>query len=203
MANGSENGSKRVEKGLQFVGGVMLIGTLALYVTNLYQRMNPPLEPVKLEDFDKLFLGAGLVLLLWPTLSSLKIANVFEVSRLKEEVKEAKAAAGQAQEIAKEAKEEAAAMPKLVGTSAREENREGGRIAKLALEEGRGKPGLEGIDPNFGRFGGQLSANDRFISAEVVGGSDPNWYQIKLHVRSTDSARPISGPVEFHLHPTF
>jgi hypothetical protein len=94
-------------------------------------------------------------------------------------------------------------MPKLVGTSAREENREGGRIAKLALEEGRGKPGLEGIDPNFGRFGGQLSANDRFISAEVVGGSDPNWYQIKLHVRSTDSARPISGPVEFHLHPTF
>jgi len=190
MANEPNDGAKTLEKGLQCVGGLLVLVTIALYIRNFYERWLGG-SPIAINDLDKLFLGAGLVLLLWPTLSSLKIANILEVSRLKEEVKEAKA-------VAQEAKEEAASKPSIVGQSARMAKPEAAKEAELS-----GKPGLAGIDPNFARFGRSRTSNDRYISAEVVPGDDPNWYKIKLRVRSTNPAAPIIGPVRFHLHPTF
>jgi hypothetical protein len=32
---------------------------------------------------------------------------------------------------------------------------------------------------------------------------DPYWFRVELEVASTDAAAPLTGPVTFHLHPTF
>jgi hypothetical protein len=59
-------------------------------------------------------------------------------------------------------------------------------------------------DPQKGRWGSQAEREGRVLQAEVApipGVHD--WFTVRLTVRSTDPARPLTGTVLFHLHPTF
>jgi hypothetical protein len=59
-------------------------------------------------------------------------------------------------------------------------------------------------DPEKGKWGGLSERNGRILTATVrpaFGGDD--WFQIDLRVAATDpNQRTLTGPVEFHLHPT-
>jgi hypothetical protein len=59
-------------------------------------------------------------------------------------------------------------------------------------------------DPWKGKFGGKPCSNDRCLEAvvEQIGGND-DLYEIDLQVRSTNPDKPLSGVVQFFLHPTF
>ena len=60
-------------------------------------------------------------------------------------------------------------------------------------------------DPNKGEFGGAPAANDRVLEATITpaAGSDSAACKVRLCVRSTNPAKPLTGDVTFHLHPTF
>lgn len=59
-------------------------------------------------------------------------------------------------------------------------------------------------DPNLGQFGGAASAGGRELSAQVQPlNSSGQTCAVTIRVRSLDPARPLSGPVRIHLHPTF
>lgn len=60
-------------------------------------------------------------------------------------------------------------------------------------------------DPNKGKFGGAPKANGRVLEATITPAAGPNSAacNVLLRVRSTDPAKPLTGDVTFHLHPTF
>lgn len=63
------------------------------------------------------------------------------------------------------------------------------------------KRSIDPDDPQKGAWGGMPERNGRLLSAKVKGIGD-DWYGISLSVTSTDRG-PLTGTVEFHLHPTF
>jgi hypothetical protein len=59
-------------------------------------------------------------------------------------------------------------------------------------------------DPQKGQWGGQAERNGRVLQAKVAPLQDvPDWFTVRLTVRSTDQTRQLTGTVLFHLHPTF
>lgn len=59
-------------------------------------------------------------------------------------------------------------------------------------------------DPNLGRFGGAPIARDRELSAQVQPLDEAGTTcAVTIRVRSLDPARPLTGTVTIHLHPTF
>jgi hypothetical protein len=70
------------------------------------------------------------------------------------------------------------------------------------LKAGSGAPAS---DPQKGNFGGKAEANGRILAAKitVVKGTNDEFCLIHLEVRSSTSEKPLSSPVEFHLHPDF
>lgn len=59
-------------------------------------------------------------------------------------------------------------------------------------------------DPNLGRFGGAAIARDRELGAQVQALDETGaTCAVTLRVRSLDPARPLTGTVRIHLHPTF
>jgi hypothetical protein len=60
-------------------------------------------------------------------------------------------------------------------------------------------------DPNKGQFGGAPKANSRVLEATITPAAGPNsaGCNVLILVRSTDPAKPLTGDVTFHLHPTF
>lgn len=59
-------------------------------------------------------------------------------------------------------------------------------------------------DPNLGRFGGAPIARDRELSAQVQPLDEAgSTCAVTIRVRSLDPARPLTGTVTIHLHPTF
>ena len=56
-------------------------------------------------------------------------------------------------------------------------------------------------DPQKGRWGGQVKANGREVTA-TVRELEPGWFEATIKVRSTRAKEPLSGEVFFHLHPT-
>ena len=60
-------------------------------------------------------------------------------------------------------------------------------------------------DPNKGQFGGSSEVNGRHLSATIVpeGGAKSALCRVRITIVSTDSARPLTGKVTLHLHPTF
>lgn len=57
-------------------------------------------------------------------------------------------------------------------------------------------------DPQRGQWGGKAEANGRKLRASVERTDDEDWFEIELEVLRTDD-RPLSGVVDFYLHPTF
>lgn len=57
-------------------------------------------------------------------------------------------------------------------------------------------------DPQKGQWGGQKKANGRLLKAKVIQTKDEDWYEIEIEVVATNK-QPLTGPVIFHLHPTF
>ncbi len=59
-------------------------------------------------------------------------------------------------------------------------------------------------DPQKGRWGDSPSNNGRLLSARIEKIPDEDYFRrVILRVESTDAAKPLSGKVKFHLHPTF
>lgn len=58
-------------------------------------------------------------------------------------------------------------------------------------------------DPCKGVFGGKSRNAGYEITSKVYRSSDPYWYQIFLHVRSTRRSSPLRGTLRMYLHPTF
>lgn len=59
-------------------------------------------------------------------------------------------------------------------------------------------------DPNLGQFGGKAIAQGRELSAEVQPLDEAgSTCAVSIRVRSLDPARPLTGTVKIHLHPTF
>ncbi|MBW8807540.1 MAG: hypothetical protein JF591_01650 [Lysobacter sp.] len=59
-------------------------------------------------------------------------------------------------------------------------------------------------DPNLGRFGGAPIARERELSAQVQPLDEAGTTcAVTIRVRSLDPARPLTGTVTIHLHPTF
>lgn len=66
------------------------------------------------------------------------------------------------------------------------------------------QPGTAPDDPWKGQFGGRAEHSQRRLSARVepfAGTQD--WFLIHLQLCSTNPRRPLQGPVEIFLHPTF
>lgn len=62
----------------------------------------------------------------------------------------------------------------------------------------------DALDPNKGSFGGKAALNGRLLRATVEPtAAYQHLYRVTLTATSTDPARPLTGVVEFHLHPTF
>jgi len=91
----------------------------------------------------------------------------------------------------------------------------GARIERSSLEEDTEKlvngirhllstptssPPIDPEDPQKGRWGGRSSESGRSLSASVRAVNDA-WFEVVLEV--SGSTPPLTGPVEFHLHPTF
>ncbi len=70
----------------------------------------------------------------------------------------------------------------------------------VAMERGARAP-VESTDPQKGRWGGEADRNGRQLIADVHE-LTPGWFEIALEVRGTTNT-PLTGDVEFHLHPTF
>jgi hypothetical protein len=58
-------------------------------------------------------------------------------------------------------------------------------------------------DPHKNQFGGEPTRSGRAVTSSLRVTEDPEIFAVALEVRSTDLARPLTGHVEFHLHPTF
>lgn len=59
-------------------------------------------------------------------------------------------------------------------------------------------------DPNRGQFGDAASANGRELSAQVQALDEAgSTCAVTIRVRSLDPAKPLTGTVKIHLHPTF
>jgi pYEATS domain-containing protein involved in immunity len=86
-----------------------------------------------------------------------------------------------------------------IGKGPREE------VQKTLLETGgQIQPGADQNDPWKGQFGGSSSNNNRQLSATVtpLAGS-AGLYSIHLSVTTTSTSNPLTGVVQFFLHPTF
>lgn len=57
-------------------------------------------------------------------------------------------------------------------------------------------------DPQKGQWGGVAVSRD-FVLEASVSELSPTWFEVRLAVKPLDSARPLTQPVTFHLHPTF
>jgi hypothetical protein len=59
-------------------------------------------------------------------------------------------------------------------------------------------------DPQAGKWGGKSEADGRRATATVAPSNlRKDWFKIDLLVESTTPARPLTGTVQFHLHPSF
>jgi hypothetical protein len=75
-----------------------------------------------------------------------------------------------------------------------------GILRLLTAEPERSAP-VDPEDPQKGRWGGHSSAGGRTLRAFVTPVSD-DWFEIALEV-ARSSGPPLTGAIEFHLHPSF
>jgi hypothetical protein len=58
-------------------------------------------------------------------------------------------------------------------------------------------------DPQKGKWGGSPRANGRVLTGRVTAvPTGDEWFKVELTVQSEDPAKPLTGEVVFHLHPT-
>jgi len=86
-----------------------------------------------------------------------------------------------------------------IGKGPREE------VQKRLLEtSGLIEPGPNPDDPWKGQFGGSSTNNNRRLSATVTPlAGESGLYSIHLTVTTTSTSKPLTGVVQFFLHPTF
>lgn len=66
------------------------------------------------------------------------------------------------------------------------------------------EPGPAPDDPWAGQFGGKSEVEGRTLEATLQPvAARPGWMIVSLRVHSTDPRRPLTGDVQFYLHPTF
>jgi hypothetical protein len=75
---------------------------------------------------------------------------------------------------------------------------------KLATKDFNDTRKTENTDPQAGKWGGTNEANNRRLTAKIKRIANTDIAEILLSVVSTDPAKhPLTGAVQFHLHPTF
>jgi hypothetical protein len=83
-----------------------------------------------------------------------------------------------------------------------------GEDVSIKLDDRRAPPTItpaefDPDDPHKGRFGGLNEHDGRKLSVEKLSGTEDKGYlKLDLTIEPTDNS-PITGPVYFHLHPTF
>jgi primosomal protein N' len=133
----------------------------------------------------------------------------------KKKADEAKAETKQAHQTADEAKGTADEAKKKVEQIKKTSQETSRVLLNTALNSPKGESAIERSinefpeiqpgnvidDPWKGQFGGQAQANNRKLEVSVTAQS--TYCTIKMRVTSTDPAQPLSGKVQFYLHPTF
>jgi hypothetical protein len=76
------------------------------------------------------------------------------------------------------------------------------QLTAVDVKTGQDSVEVEVDDPNKGQFGGKPARPGRRLTARVSPAPTPEWFLIDLLVES-DDATPLTGEVDFHLHPTF
>lgn len=128
-----------------------------------------------------------------------------KLEEVQKNVKEAKDSAKEAKEKAQEAQKSANQGTQIAIDTARAGV--GGRlpkttpITKAAADIEQGK---DPNDPRKGQFGGSDATNNRRLEASVVPlGDQMSLCRVNLRVVTTDLNKPLTGNVQFFLHPTF
>ncbi|TKB71217.1 MAG: hypothetical protein E8D46_17775 [Nitrospira sp.] len=152
-------------------------------------------QPDRFDEKTAMFLVVAVVALVIHQIKKFKgfgIEFEKEVNQLKEDVKSVEAAVGNLEKGvgpgSKTAVTSPAAAPPAQGT-----------IAAI------GAPAADLNDPNKGCFGGNSEANGRKLIATIEPDAGPKSSRCRVIIRvvSTDPARPLTGKVNLHLHPTF
>jgi hypothetical protein len=73
-------------------------------------------------------------------------------------------------------------------------------LKRLIVQLPAGPP-VDADDPQKGRWGGKKRHNGREL-AGTVSSVSKNWFDVTLTVK-TVRGKPLTGPVSFHLHPSF
>lgn len=207
-----ESKYSRVDCMLVCLGAGLILASLILYVFSLIQRLGKSAATATFDTTDGMILGTGIALLVWPSVSSLKVANWLEISRLRNDVGRIKNEVEATAALAMEAKAEAVShsaivplgvrLPELGGLQKTMHTGDAEKASQTKeVPASSTEPATE--DPNKGAFEGQFLSNNRRLSATVTASSDPDWFMIELQVKSTSAANPLQKMVQFHLHPTF
>lgn len=75
------------------------------------------------------------------------------------------------------------------------------RMLAFAAKSRAERAPVDPEDPHKGQWGGRSKSSTRALSATVEPISD-DWFSVTLTLESA-GGEPLTGPVEFHLHPTF
>jgi len=165
----------------------LVVGTAMLTAAAGVLRIWNPYGVKERLDRDTLiyFCAAG-VLLMLRDVRSLALGDYkVEFERTRQLAADAKATAENAQ---------ATAVGAGIGTPS----------ASIARKPVEPQPGPDPDDPWKGVFGGASTAYDRRIEAHVDPlDVDGQLFAVRLHVISTDPAKPLRDAVQFFLHPTF
>lgn len=80
----------------------------------------------------------------------------------------------------------------------------GGGVASVASSASAAIPPAPPNDPQKHQWGGKPERDHRKLDAVVTPDpGDPDWFDIRLEVTSTDLSRPLTGMVRFHVHDSF
>ncbi|HMV10883.1 MAG TPA: hypothetical protein PK325_03085 [Cyclobacteriaceae bacterium] len=79
------------------------------------------------------------------------------------------------------------------------------KVSGLDQNVGSKSNNPDNADPEKGKWGGKSASNDRVVTAKVHQTAwNANYYEILFEVFSTNAvAKPLTGEVVFHLHPSF
>lgn len=178
----------RVRQALYVVGGISILCAVLHAVC-----------PDRFDDKTAMFLGVAAAALLMPHVTKFKGFG-FEIEQLKEDVKsmgiEVKSVGNEVKGVGNVVE----GLEKALGP--------GSKSAVAA--PGTAQPAVPGTvvdpdDPNKGQFGGSPERNGRRLRAVTKPLAGPRSARcgVNIRVESTDPARPLTGTVKLHLHPTF
>lgn len=174
------------------VAALIQVGLLVVAGVGVLCAVLHAFFPDRFDEKTAMFLAVAVVALVIHQITKFKgfgIEIEKEVQRLRKEVKGVEDAVGGLEKELGPGSKSAAPAP--VGAEPKE-----ARAAKAAVDPN---------DPNKRQFGSVSEANGRKLTATIkpLAGPKSARCQVKIRIESTDPARPLTGTVKVHLHPSF